>query len=101
MTTPAGAGGGGVMTDAAWSARWKAAAAEAAARKVAGKGQPADAGAATKGDDAATWAARWQAAAEQLKARKAARRAPARRPVTTVAILPQPQPLSLEPSQFL
>src|SRR6478672_9511751 len=70
-TTPPPAPAGVVAVDDAWAARWKAAAAEAAARKVAAK---ADATKAGKPQDAdAEWAARWQAAADQLKARKASR----------------------------
>jgi len=68
-TTPPPAPAGVVSADDAWAARWKAAAADAAARKVgankAAKPQEAD----------ADWAARWQAASEQLKARKAAQQA--------------------------
>src|SRR5690242_6176545 len=60
--------------DADWTARWKAAAAQVAARQVA-----ADATSAAKGKPAAAdpdWAQRWKAAADELKLRKAARTAP-------------------------
>src|SRR6476659_10106310 len=100
-TTPTPAPAGVVSADQEWAIRWKAAAAEAAARKVAtnkaGKPQEAD----------ADWAARWQAASEELKARKASRKAPAARPAparpapTVIAELPEAQPLTLDKSQLL
>src|SRR6188474_876977 len=73
-TTPA-SGPAGVIApaDEAWAARWKAAAAESAARKLAA-GKADKVGTANGADT--DWAARWQAAADELKARKAARKAP-------------------------
>jgi hypothetical protein len=89
------------VRDAGWAARWKAAAAELAAQKVARRdskptaprqpespARPAKAAAAAltpnAEQDAEEWARRWKAAAAELEARKASRPAP--------PTLPAPKP---------